>query len=119
MLPSHPVTQRTSGQEVARGGRYDNIGRDFGRARPATGFSADLKALMRVRVPADESRPQEGILAPWSAAPELRALVRKLRDAGERVVYALPGQEVDARSLGCTRRIVERKGEFHLTESDE
>jgi ATP phosphoribosyltransferase regulatory subunit len=108
-----------SGQEVARGGRYDNIGRDFGRARPATGFSADLKALMRVRVPADESRQQEGILAPWSAAPELQALVRKLRDAGERVVYALPGQEVDARSLGCTRRIVERKGQFHLTESDE
>jgi hypothetical protein len=31
----------------------------------------------------------------------------------------LPGQEVDARSLGCTRRIVERKGQFHLTESDE
>ncbi len=108
-----------SGQEVARGGRYDNIGRDFGRARPATGFSADLKTLMRVGVPSAETRQQKGILAPWSAAPELQALVRKLRDAGERVVYALPGKEVDARSLGCTRRIVERKGEFHLTESDE
>ncbi len=105
-----------SGQEVARGGRYDNIGRDFGRARPATGFSADLKALMRVRAPADEGADRHEILAPWSAAPELQALVRELRDAGERVVYALPGQEVDARSLGCTRRIVERKGRFHLTE---
>lgn len=105
-----------SGQEVARGGRYDNIGRDFGRARPATGFSADLKALMRVRAPADESEHRDGILAPWSAVPELQALVRELRDAGERVVYALPGQEADARSLGCTRRIVERKGQFQLTE---
>ncbi|HSS63251.1 MAG TPA: ATP phosphoribosyltransferase regulatory subunit [Gammaproteobacteria bacterium] len=107
-----------SGQEVARGGRYDNIGRDFGRARPATGFSADLKALMRVRAPEDESRPQQGILAPWSAAPELQALVRRLRDAGERVIYALPGRDVDARSLGCTRKIIERNGRFQVTEAD-
>jgi len=33
------------GQPVAKGGRYDDIGRVFGRARPATGFSADLKIL--------------------------------------------------------------------------
>ena len=108
-----------SGQEIARGGRYDNIGRDFGRARPATGFSADLKALMRVRASAEEARQQDGILAPWSAAPELQVMVQELRDAGERVIYALPGQKADARSLGCTRRIVERKGRFHLSESDE
>lgn len=108
-----------SGQEVARGGRYDNIGRDFGRPRPATGFSADLKALMSVRAPADERVDRDGILAPWSAAPELLALVRELRDAGERVVYALPDQEVDARSLGCTRQILERNGRFQLTELEE
>jgi ATP phosphoribosyltransferase regulatory subunit len=30
---------------VARGGRYDEVGRAFGRARPATGFSIDLRAL--------------------------------------------------------------------------
>lgn len=104
-----------SGQEVARGGRYDNIGRDFGRPRPATGFSADLKALMRVRAPSKEGSDAEGILAPWSAAPELKALVRELRDAGERVVYALPGQKVDARSLGCARSIVEKNGKFVVT----
>ena len=43
------------GQEIARGGRYDNIGRVFGRARPATGFSTDLRSLMRLgarRMPA-------------------------------------------------------------------
>ncbi|MCK5925514.1 MAG: ATP phosphoribosyltransferase regulatory subunit, partial [Methylococcales bacterium] len=33
------------GREIARGGRYDNIGSVFGRARPATGFSADLRLL--------------------------------------------------------------------------
>ncbi len=31
---------------VARGGRYDDIGRAFGRARAATGFSLDLRELL-------------------------------------------------------------------------
>ncbi len=30
---------------VARGGRYDEVGKAFGRARPATGFSIDLSSL--------------------------------------------------------------------------
>jgi ATP phosphoribosyltransferase regulatory subunit len=30
---------------VARGGRYDDVGKAFGRARPATGFSIDLRSL--------------------------------------------------------------------------
>jgi ATP phosphoribosyltransferase regulatory subunit len=30
---------------VARGGRYDEVGKAFGRARPATGFSIDLRGL--------------------------------------------------------------------------
>jgi ATP phosphoribosyltransferase regulatory subunit len=33
------------GGAVARGGRYDEVGKAFGRARPATGFSIDLRAL--------------------------------------------------------------------------
>jgi ATP phosphoribosyltransferase regulatory subunit len=30
---------------VARGGRYDDVGKAFGRSRPATGFSIDLREL--------------------------------------------------------------------------
>jgi ATP phosphoribosyltransferase regulatory subunit len=30
---------------VARGGRYDEVGKSFGRLRPATGFSIDLRSL--------------------------------------------------------------------------
>ena len=30
---------------VARGGRYDEVGKAFGRLRPATGFSIDLRSL--------------------------------------------------------------------------
>jgi ATP phosphoribosyltransferase regulatory subunit len=33
---------------VARGGRYDEVGKAFGRARPATGFSIDLRSLAAI-----------------------------------------------------------------------
>jgi ATP phosphoribosyltransferase regulatory subunit len=35
----------TASRPVARGGRYDEVGKAFGRARPATGFSIDLRSL--------------------------------------------------------------------------
>ena len=40
---------------VARGGRYDEVGRAFGRSRPATGFSIDLRALASA-APAGKSK---------------------------------------------------------------
>lgn len=36
------------GRELARGGRYDGVGAEFGAGRPATGFSADLNELLRL-----------------------------------------------------------------------
>ena len=33
---------------IGNGGRYDGIGRAFGRARPATGFTLDLRQLANV-----------------------------------------------------------------------
>lgn len=36
------------GRELARGGRYDGVGGEFGLARPATGFSADVNELLRL-----------------------------------------------------------------------
>lgn len=36
------------GREVARGGRYDGVGGEFGLSRPATGFSADVNELLRL-----------------------------------------------------------------------
>ena len=36
------------GRDLARGGRYDGAGLEFGCARPATGFSADLNELLRL-----------------------------------------------------------------------
>lgn len=98
------------GQEVARGGRYDDIGRVFGRARPATGFSADLNTLVALSASAPAGQPQAGVLAPASDDAGLRAKVRELRAAGNRVVYALPGQAAKPREFGCDQELVQRDG---------
>jgi ATP phosphoribosyltransferase regulatory subunit len=37
------------GGTVARGGRYDEVGKAFGRSRPATGFSIDLRSLSAIK----------------------------------------------------------------------
>ena len=105
------------GQEVARGGRYDDIGRIFGRSRPATGFSADLKTLVALSAalpPADESRP---IFAPADDDGALHAKVRDLRAAGERVVCALPGQHGGASDMGCDRVLERRDGAWMVIDA--
>ncbi len=99
------------GKEIARGGRYDHIGEKFGRARPATGFSADIKTLMRFGRPPVINN--EVIHAPWSAADaQLAATVAELRSAGRIVVKALPGQQGDARSMGCSHELVNQEGSW-------
>lgn len=99
------------GWEVARGGRYDDIGRLFGRTRPATGFSTDLKSLLALGPAAGDRRP--AILAPrWSEDDALRRLIRHLRADGERVIYTLPGQLMDLAELGCDRVIEHRDGQW-------
>ena len=96
------------GQALAQGGRYDGIGKAFGRERAATGFSADLRRLVKL-LPEDAAL-RGGILAPAGGAPALRAEVARLRAAGERVVEGLPGAGGDPREMGCDRRLVERRG---------
>jgi ATP phosphoribosyltransferase regulatory subunit len=92
------------GQEIARGGRYDAIGQVFGQARPATGFSTDLRTLMDLS-PRDFCAPRSAILAPAEDDPALYALVRELRKQGERVIFTLSGQKGGALDMGCDRVI--------------
>lgn len=75
---------------ILRGGRYDDIGRAFGRARPATGFSIDLRDLTRGQ---DDGAPA-AILAPPDDDAQLAALVRALRARGEIVVRRLAPEEI-------------------------
>ncbi|MEW6764521.1 MAG: ATP phosphoribosyltransferase regulatory subunit [Pseudomonadota bacterium] len=95
------------GQAIARGGRYDGIGEAFGRARPATGFSADVRALAAFASVAGQGGG--AILAPADEDAALQILVRKLREGGQRVVQLLPEQVSDPAALGCTR-VLERQG---------
>ncbi|MCC5811834.1 MAG: ATP phosphoribosyltransferase regulatory subunit [Ectothiorhodospiraceae bacterium] len=92
-----------NGKEVARGGRYDDIGRVFGRARPATGFSADLKALLDLGAAQSAAEQPPAVLAPWSDDAALQRRIRELRTHGERVVVALPGRDDSPQALGCDR----------------
>lgn len=97
------------GQEVARGGRYDKIGEVFGRARPATGFSADLRTLMALSN-VEPNTNGGGVYAPAANVAALVDAIRDLRAAGERVIVALPGQAGGAREMGCDRELVEQGG---------
>lgn len=98
------------GTAIAQGGRYDGIGKAFGNARPATGFSTDLKTLLALS-PALMVK-NDGIFAPAEQDAELEGLVHTLRAQGERVVSALPGQHGDAGSMHCDREIVKQAGSW-------
>ena len=92
-----------SGEELARGGRYDEVGAVFGRKRPAAGFSLDLKELVSV-LPARPLRP--AVRAPWGADPELRRAIAALREQGQTVVCVLPGHEHEVHEFDCDRELV-------------
>lgn len=84
---------------VARGGRYDSVGEKFGRSRPATGFSLDLRELSHLPFPLRRA----GILAPAGDEPALVACIRKLREQGEIVVVDLGMAEGET---SCDRQLV-------------
>ena len=96
------------GREIARGGRYDAVGEVFGRARPATGFSTDLKTLINLSQ-RDFGGISGAIFAPADEDADLHVMVKALREQGERVVHALPGQAGDAATMGCDRVLAKDK----------
>lgn len=98
------------GRAIAKGGRYDGIGRAFGRDRAATGFGADLRQL--VRVGESGTILLTGVFAPHGTDAALIAEVARLRAAGERVVVDLPGSGGDAKDFGCDRKLVQRSGRW-------
>lgn len=102
-----------SGNEIARGGRYDHIGEKFGRARPATGFSADLKNLMRYGACLPDL-PADRIMAPWSTDAALSEEITQLRAAGKVVVRSLSEQAGDANAMGCSQQLVQQDGKWVL-----
>lgn len=97
------------GSEVARGGRYDGIGESFGEARAATGFSADLKNLMRLsqrKIIADKRR----IAAPEDADPALQEKIEALRAEGHVVVNVVAGENME----NFTDQLQKRDESWHV-----
>lgn len=103
------------GQALAKGGRYDDTGKAFGRARPATGFSMDLKLLASL---VEQLPACDGIWAPADAAPSnagLGEVIARLRGSGERVVQALPGQHTGPAEHRCNRRLVSMGDDWQVS----
>jgi ATP phosphoribosyltransferase regulatory subunit len=97
---------------IAVGGRYDEVGKAFGRARPATGFSMDLRELSGL-MPSD-SYPR-GILAPFIKEDRtLEKKIEQLRNEGQIVIIALPGHENDASSFNCDKKLVSENGVWSI-----
>lgn len=96
---------------VARGGRYDHVGESFGRARPATGFSLDLRELARLMPGAER---KDAIMAPWGVDGALRDKISQLRAAGEVVIQILPGHDSELDEFECNRALVFEDGIWKL-----
>lgn len=107
--PRFAVYGAASRAALARGGRYDEVGSVFGRNRPAAGFSLDVRSLAACM---SEPGPAPAIRAEWSQAPHQREAVRRLRDAGETVVYRLPGEGAEPDALACDRELVHAGGRW-------
>ena len=97
------------GAELARGGRYDEVGAVFGRNRPAAGFSLDLKELVSVLPP---QRLKVAICAPWGDDASLHAAIAGLRAAGETVTCVLPGHEHEVNEFDCDRELALKAGQW-------
>jgi ATP phosphoribosyltransferase regulatory subunit len=97
------------GAELARGGRYDEVGAIFGRRRPAAGFSLDLKELVSVLAP----QPlRAAVCAPWGVDASLRQAIAGLRARGETVVCVLPGHEHEINEFDCDRELAQVAGQW-------
>src|SRR5258706_403003 len=97
---------------MARGGRYDEVGAPFGRGRPATGFTMDLRQLAAL---APKPPQRRAILAPPDADPALAAAIGRLRAAGEIVIVDLPGHDAARDEAGCDRKLIKKDGQWLAT----
>lgn len=94
---------------LVKGGRYDGMGKAFGRSRPATGFSLDLRKLSSGLPPAPLTR---AIRAPWGTDPALVVALRRLRESGDVVIQMLPGDTHALDEFIVDRELILDSGEW-------
>jgi ATP phosphoribosyltransferase regulatory subunit len=100
---------------LVRGGRYDDVGRAFGRARAATGFSLDLRELVTLQCGVEQA---QAIRAPWNQDPALRAAISLARKQGEIVVQVLPHHEHEPEGYACNRELKLTDAGWQIVELD-
>lgn len=100
------------GKALGNGGRYDNIGEAFGRARTATGFAFDLKSL--VANGATEQQTLSGIYVPSTTDTQCDDMVAQLREQGERVVQGFDGQTPNFKEINCDRQLVKKGDQYQI-----
>ena len=99
---------------IALGGRYDDLGKSFGRARPATGFSMDLRQLFGLLQPVPQAK---GILAPHALQDSaLNDSIANLRKQGHAVVVDLLGDAALRSELNCDRELILRNAAWVVVE---
>lgn len=98
---------------LALGGRYDEVGQSFGRARPATGFSLDLRGVVSALPPAQKNM---AIYAPLSNDPALANKIAILRNEGRVVIEALDGTDADLNELNCNQKLEHYNSSWHVVD---
>jgi len=96
---------------LALGGRYDEVGLSFGRARPATGFSLDLRGVVTALPTA---KTTQSIFAPADSDPALAVKIASLRFEGHVVVQALLGEQVNLEEINCDRKLSHFNSGWHV-----
>ena len=92
------------GKGIAFGGRYDDIGSAFGKARPATGFSTDMKQLLELQNISEDT--PDKIFAPVDDNDSLQKKITELREQGKIVIQELEGQNATAKEMNCNQTLV-------------
>ena len=92
------------GKGIAFGGRYDDIGSAFGKARPATGFSTDMKQLLELQNISEDT--PDKIFAPVDDNDPLHKKITELREQGKIVIQELEGQNATAKEMNCNQTLV-------------
>ncbi len=96
---------------IALGGRYDEVGLVFGRARPATGFSLDLRGAVTALTPAVNSK---AILAPAGEDKVLLNTIEDLRADGQVVIQTLPNSTSNIFELNCDKQLVYSNNQWQI-----
>jgi ATP phosphoribosyltransferase regulatory subunit len=105
------VIEAKRGRLIASGGRYDDVGAVFGRSRPATGFSLDLRQLLDLRLPVQPLK-RKRVLAPAVADMSLVALIHQLRQEGHTVVIGFPDVDWASQKAECDVELVQESNRW-------